>query len=88
MVRKVWLLLPLLVLTFAAIASAQETRHFTFHYAFTVKDVPSGEKVRIWIPQAHSDAFQTVKVISATGDLSLRKTHESKYGNEMFYAEA
>jgi hypothetical protein len=87
MVRKVWLLLPLLVLTFAAIASAQETRHFTFHYGFTVKDVLSGEKVRIWIPQAHSDAFQTVKVISATGDLPLKKTHESKYENEMFYAE-
>src|SRR5579863_9217375 len=88
MVRKVWLLLPLLVLTFSAIASAQETRHFTFHYAFTVKDVPSGKKVRIWIPQAHSDEFQTVKVISATGDLPLKKTHESKFGNEMYYAEA
>jgi transglutaminase-like putative cysteine protease len=87
MLRKIWLLLPLVVLTFAEIASAQETRHFTFHYAFTVKDVASGEKVRIWIPHAHSDAFQTVKVISATGDLPLKKTHEPKYENEMFYAE-
>jgi hypothetical protein len=88
MFRKVWLWLPLFLIVFAAIASAQETRHFTFHYGFTVKDVPAGEKVRIWIPQAHSDAFQTVKVISATGDLPLKKTHESKFGNEMYYAEA
>ncbi len=87
MLRKPWLLLPLLLLTVAGIAPAQETRHFTFHYAFTVKDVPSGEKVRIWIPQSHSDAFQTVRVVSATGDLPLKKTRESKNGNEMYYVE-
>ncbi|HVO81319.1 MAG TPA: transglutaminase-like domain-containing protein [Terriglobales bacterium] len=84
MLRKAVLLLPLL----AVLASAQETRHFTFHYGFTVRDIPAGEKVRIWIPAAHSDAFQEVKVISAKGDLQLRKTRESKYGNEMYYAEA
>src|SRR5208337_2458017 len=88
MVRKALPLLRLLLLVSAAIAAAQETRHFTFHYGFTVKDVSAGEKVRVWIPQAHSDAFQVVKVVSATGDLPLKKTHESKYGNEMYYAEA
>jgi transglutaminase-like putative cysteine protease len=36
---------------------------------------------------AHTDAYQEVKVLSATGDLPLKKTHESKFGNEMFYAE-
>src|ERR1700733_10854703 len=35
------------------LASAQATRHLTFHYAFTVKNVPAGEKLRIWIPLAH-----------------------------------
>ncbi len=88
MFRKVSLLLSLLPFVCAAIGSAQTTRHFTFHYSFTVKDVPAGEKVRIWIPEAHSDEFQTVKAISATGDLPLKKTHESKDGNEMYYAEA
>jgi hypothetical protein len=88
MFKKALPLLSLLLLVLATVASAQETRHFTFHYGFTVKDVPAGEKVRIWIPEAHSDAFQTVKVISATGDLSLKKTHESKYGNDMYYADA
>ncbi|HZR56998.1 MAG TPA: transglutaminase domain-containing protein [Terriglobales bacterium] len=66
---------------------AQSSRHFTFHYAFSVKNIPAGEKVRIWIPQAHSDQFQEVKVVSASGDLHLKKTHESRYGNEMYYAE-
>jgi transglutaminase-like putative cysteine protease len=81
-------LLPVLLLVFGATAAGQETRHFTFHYSFTVKDVPAGEKIRVWIPQSHSDGFQTVKVSSATGDVPLKKTHESKYGNEMYYAEA
>ena len=79
-----WLSLPLIL---AAAASPQPARHFAFHYGFTVKNVPAGEKVRVWMPVAHSDAFQTVKVASATGDLSLKKTHESKYGNEMYYGE-
>jgi transglutaminase-like putative cysteine protease len=87
MFRKVSLLASSL-LVLATLAAGQETRHFTFHYSFTVKDVPAGEQVRIWAPAAHSDGFQSVKVISATGDLPLKKTREAKYGNEMYYAEA
>lgn len=87
MFRRVlpWLLLSAVV-TISALA--QDSRHFTFHYAFTVKNVPVGERLRIWMPQAQSDAFQDVKIISATGDLALKKTRESRFGNEMFYAEA
>lgn len=85
MLRKS-LFLPLVVLA-VSLASAQDSRHFTFHYAFTVKNVPQGQPVRIWIPMAHSDAYQEVKIVSATGDLPLKKTHESKFGNEMFYAD-
>lgn len=79
-----------LLVSFSALvltSFAQSSRHFTFHYAFSVKNIPAGEKVRIWIPQAHSDQFQEVKVVSASGDLHLKKTHESRYGNEMYYAE-
>src|SRR5271167_873617 len=88
MLRKVLSFAALSLFVFATIAPAQETRHFTFHYGFTVKDIPAGEKVRIWLPEAHSDQFQAVKVVSANGDLSLKKTHESKYGNDIYYAEA
>jgi hypothetical protein len=86
MFRKV-LPICLLLVVLTSLAAAQASRHFTFHYAFAVNDIPSGEKVRIWIPAAHSDSFQEVKVVSASGDLKLKKTHESKYGNEMYYAE-
>ncbi len=85
MLRKLCLSL---LLTSVSLASAQTTRHFTFHYGFTVKDVPAGEKVRVWFPAAHSDEFQEVKVLSENGDLKLKKTHESRFGNEMYYAES
>jgi hypothetical protein len=67
---------------------AQDLRHFTFHYAFTVKNVPAGKKVRVWIPAAHGDAFQDVKIVSAKGDLPLKMDREAKDGDEMYFAEA
>jgi hypothetical protein len=85
MLRKTCVLLSLFALTLSAFG--QESRHFTFHYGFTVKNLPAGKKVRIWIPAAQSDAYQEVKVISAKGDLPLKKTRESKYGNETYFAE-
>jgi len=73
-------------LSFSALA--QQTRHFAFHYAFTVRNVPTGQKIEIWFPQAHSDQFQTVKIVSLKGDLPLKKTSESRYGNTIFHAIA
>lgn len=68
-------------------ALAQKERHFTFHYAFTVKNPSPGDRVRAWIPLAHSDAFQDVKVVSRNGDLPLQQVHQPEYGNEVLYAE-
>jgi transglutaminase-like putative cysteine protease len=86
MLRKLCVFSPLLI-ALALSCLAQDTRHFTFHYAFTVKNIPAGKKVRVWIPAAQSDTYQEVKIISAKGDLPLKKTSESKYGNEIYYAE-
>lgn len=78
----------LAVLAISIPSSAQNSRHFTFHYSFTVKDVPQGQKLRVWLPLATSDAFQDVKAVSTKGDLPLKKKRELEYGNEMLYAEA
>ena len=86
MLRKICVLSSLFVLGLTA--TAQDSRHFTFHYAFTVRSLPEGKKVRIWIPAAQSDRYQEVKIISVKGDAPLKKTRESKYGNEIFFAEA
>src|SRR3954466_8935620 len=77
----------LVLLLLSISAWGQGARHFTFRYGFTVKDIAAGQKVRVWIPAAHSDDFQEVKVVSASGDLPLKRSKESKYGNEMYYAE-
>lgn len=80
-------LLPLVLLT-SLFAFAQQSRHFTFHYAFSVRNVQSGQKIEIWFPQASSGQFQEVKVVSVTSDLPLKTTRESKYGNTLFHAVA
>jgi hypothetical protein len=76
-----------LSLVFTLSAFAQDSRHFTFHYAFTVRNLPAGKKDRIWVPAAQSDPYQEVKIIAVQGDLPLKKTTESKYGNQIYYAE-
>jgi transglutaminase-like putative cysteine protease len=86
MLRQFCLLSSLFVLTLTAFA--QDSRHFSFYYAFTVKSLSPGKKIRIWIPSAQSDAYQDVRIVSAKGDLALKKTRESKYGDEIYYAEA
>src|SRR5437867_1574470 len=87
MLRKFVFTLAFSLLT-ASATLAQSSRHFTFHYAFTVKNVTPGQRVRVWFPAAHSDAYQDVKVVSATGDLTLKRTKESRFGNEIYYAES
>jgi len=92
-----WPLLPLLLAvsslpalaqsTLAQSTPAQNERHFTFHYAFTVKNVSPGGRVRVWIPLGHSDAFQDVEVTSKSGDLPLKQIHQMEYGNEALYAQ-
>ena len=85
MLRKICVLSSLFFVVLSL--AAQDSRHFTFHYSFIVKNLPAGQEIRIWIPEAHSDAYQEVKVVSAHGDLPLKKTSESKYGNQIYYAE-
>ena len=80
-------LLFLLLVLSCLPALAQKQRHFNFHYTFTVKNVSPGERVRVWIPLAHSDAFQDVNVTSKGGDLPLKQVHQPEYGNEVLYAE-
>lgn len=66
---------------------AQQSRAFTFHYAFTVKNLPANKHVRIWFPKPQSDAWQDVKIVSVKGDLPLKATREASYGDEIYYAE-
>ena len=90
MLRRSLLFLLLMLSSLPALAQpalAQKERHFNFHYTFTVKNVSPGERLRVWIPLAHSDAFQDVTVVSKSGDLPLKPVHQPEYRNEVLYAE-
>jgi transglutaminase-like putative cysteine protease len=63
------------------------TRHFNFHYVFVVRNTSPGARLRVWIPLAHSDGNQQVKVTSIHSDLPVRRTVERAYGNRMLFAE-
>ncbi len=93
------LLASLLLLCFAAsLLNAQTaapekkfsppSRKFRFTYAFTVKDIPAGAKlVRVWVPVAHSDEHQTVKLVNVKAPVQTSMGEESEYGNHVLYAE-
>lgn len=85
---RILLFSSLVIAAFAQTAVTSQERHFNFHYVFTVKNVSPGERVRVWIPLAQSDAWQTVKVISKSGDLPLKEVRQAEYGNQNLYAEA
>jgi hypothetical protein len=77
----------LLFLLFGLCAFTQtKSRHFELNYSFTVRITDPGKPLDVWFPMAQSDEFQKVKVLSKSGDLSLKETTEPEYGNKMFYA--
>jgi transglutaminase-like putative cysteine protease len=63
-------------------------RKFRFTYAFTVKDIPAGAKiVRVWVPVAHSDEHQTVRLMKVKSPVQTTMSEEAEYGNHILYAE-
>src|SRR5258706_8457400 len=87
MLRRYLLALLVSLSSLLPSAAPQKERPFSFHYSFTVKNVTAGDRVRVWIPLAHSDGSQDVKVVSHTGDLPLKEVPQPEYGNQVLYAE-
>ena len=59
--RTLFALSLVAALGFAANLPAPRERSFSFEYALTVKDIPSGaHTVDIWLPAPHDDAFQRI----------------------------
>jgi transglutaminase-like putative cysteine protease len=76
-----------LFLLLSACAFAQsKSRHFELNYSFSVRVTDPGKPLDIWFPIAQSNEFQQIKITSQSGDLPLKETTESEYGNKMFYA--
>ena len=68
--------------------SSPPSRKFRFTYAFTVKDIPAGAKlVRVWVPVAHTDEHQTVRLVNVKSPVQTTMNEETEYGNHILYAE-
>jgi len=87
MPRRTLTVLGFLLSAFSANAQQAKQRHFIFQYSFTVKNVTPGQRVRVWIPLAHTDPYQDVSVITQKGDIDLKNRHEQEYDNSMLYGE-
>jgi transglutaminase-like putative cysteine protease len=64
------------------------SRKFRFTYTFTVKDIPAGTKmVRVWVPVAHSDEHQSIRLVTVKAPVQTCMTEDAEYGNHILYAE-
>jgi transglutaminase-like putative cysteine protease len=86
MLRRALLLAAVFAAVSATAAETPKSRHFIFHYAFSVRGVEAGKPIEVWIPLAHSDAYQDVRVVSMQSDLPLKKMREKEYDDEMLVA--
>ena len=85
---------PVFCLLIAMAVAAEEkqpeakSRRFEFSYAGEIRNVPAGEKARVWIPIPPTTADQTVELMKADFPAEAGKNRETKFGNEMYYFEA
>ena len=65
----------------------KKEREFQFTYGATMKALPDGAKVRVWVPIPASDLHQTAELIQFEGDGQLQQQTGEKYGNAIGYFE-
>lgn len=58
---------------------------FEFYYTITLPDI-SGF-TRLWLPQAQSDAYQTIKIVEKSFPEDPRILEDAIYGNKAYYLE-
>jgi len=88
--RSSWFLI-VAAAAFPAVAQAEEKekgRSFLFTYAATVKELPPGEIVRIWLPVPPSNEQQEVTIESKELPVEGKISTEPEYGNRILFVEA
>lgn len=95
---RLQVLSPLLLVAMAVSACAAQStepqkfsapsRTFHLTYSFTVKEIPADTKIlRVWVPVAHTDDHQTVRLTNVKAPAKTQMTQEPEYGNKMMYVE-
>ncbi|HZZ79262.1 MAG TPA: transglutaminase-like domain-containing protein [Gemmataceae bacterium] len=68
--------------------AAPKARTFDFTYAGTIKDVPAGKTVRVWLPVAIDGPEQSILSSSSNLPGKSSQAAEKQYGNTSLYFEA
>ena len=73
------------LLSVLAPAQAPHQRSFSFEYAATVRDVPTGaRKVELWLPVPHDDQYQQITGLKVDSPYPY-KILSAQYGNRMLH---
>lgn len=64
-----------------------KSREFDFTYGTSIREIPVGAKVCVWIPVPQSNQYQSIKRVKETLPFKTVITTEPKYGNKMLYFE-
>ncbi|MEO2048544.1 MAG: hypothetical protein ABGX16_18470 [Pirellulales bacterium] len=64
-----------------------KSRNFRLTYAATIKHLPPGRTVRVWLPSPTENSFQQINPISSSFPARTQLSVEPKYGNQIQYFE-
>lgn len=64
-----------------------DSRAFRLDYGATVREIPNGAKVRVWLPVPQSNEHQKIKLVYTDLPARGKTTVEPKYGNRILYFE-
>ena len=68
-------------------ARAPRTREFKFNYAAKLKALPSGSRLRVWLPVPQTDEAQTIGRSTFEAPSRVHLDTEQVHGNKMAYFE-
>ena len=63
------------------------SRTFEFDYGVTVRDVPAGSRLLVWLPVPQTTSHQQASRLRQDVPVEPQQTTESKYGNQMLHFE-
>ena len=64
-----------------------KARAFELNYGATLKELPEGAKVRVWVPIPQSNEHQSVKKLATTAPEKVSLASDATYGNRIGYFE-
>ncbi len=68
-------------------AGQAESRAFRLDYGATVRELPKGSRVRVWLPMPPSNEHQRIRVITTELPAKGKTTRDPVYGNQILYFE-